>query len=868
MDNQKKWQVKNGNPIVEKIFQHELGISKILARLLVNRGIYTVDEVKLYLEDSPFLGHNPFGLKDMDKAVERIQKALAGKEKILIYGDYDADGITSTVLLMKLLKGLGGLVDYFIPHRLTQGYGLHLDVLKKIRDNGFSLIITVDCGISDAEVVEEAIKDGGLDIIITDHHKLPKRIPLATAVINPKRQDNLYPFQKLAGVGVAFKLAQALLGDEKMILEYLELVCVGTIADLVSLQGENRVLVKKGLNFLIEEKLSLGLDALFNVAGVNKENLKAKDIAFMIAPRLNAAGRVGDVDLAIELLLTEDGEKAKDLAQQLNKINQMRQKIESFVLSEALGILDAEPLLTSSVIVLGVNGWHFGVIGIVASRLVERYNRPVILVALEEDGTGKGSGRSVLGFNMYEALVYCQDCFDHFGGHDQAGGFTLKKDKLAYLREKINNYAKEFMVNYEPQLNLDAWVSLENISVPLIEELKALAPLGEGNEEPLLGCKKVELLSFKAVGRDKKHLKLLLKKNKITLGGIAFGLGELEEELKEIKYVDIAFLPILNEWNEQINVELNIFNLRPFIDEKEHPIHSMSYEKAKQSLQSLGNKAFIPSSILERIEELSKDNHLLDNKINNEINVIEIENIISSSGFPLFSLKNLIKEGGKNLIIVSTPIKTIELFFYLQNEGIATNFLHQGMKAENINDFLDNKEVIISTSPSLSYLKDIDFEKVIFYEPPFLREQLVLPSKAKVYTCFKEKEMLNFLVRLENLFLRREDLLKIYSYLRQKFKEGSWEINFEEILILCSKIGLKKDAEISFKWVLDIFSQLDLLEYHYFPLQGKKGGIYKGKLFPIKQKRDLQESSIYSWLQNLKRETLNLWNEMGYDFDI
>ncbi|MBE3589159.1 MAG: single-stranded-DNA-specific exonuclease RecJ [Thermoanaerobacteraceae bacterium] len=562
----KKWRLKEADPLLQFILARDLGISPLTARLLITRGVCTVEDARVFLKGTLEHAGDPFLLAGMERAVERILAAVKQGEKVLVYGDYDVDGITATALLVKVLERLGARVDYYIPNRFTEGYGLHGEALRRAGEEGYRLLVTVDCGISAVAEVAEARSAGGPEIIITDHHQVPEEIPGALAVINPRRKDCTYPFKDLAGVGVALKLAQALLraaGEGKNAWhDYLDLACLGTVADIVPLTGENRLLVKYGLPKLAATG-SPGLKALMQVSGIKPEGMGVRDVGFGLAPRLNAAGRMGDPRRAVELLLCRDEHRAAALAAELDRHNRERQQVESRILADALGMIDGEGYARDRVVVLASPAWHPGVTGIVASRLAESLYRPVLLVALDGE-EGRGSGRSIPGFHLYRALQHCREYLTTFGGHAGAAGFSLPAGHIDALRESINQYALSFtspdlMV---PVLDVDARVSLEDISVQLVNELAMLSPHGHGNPEPLLSCLGVSVISCREVGRDGSHLKLLVKENGILREGIGFHLGGHLDNLAAGEALDMAFVPSLDHWNGTVRVQLEIKDLR------------------------------------------------------------------------------------------------------------------------------------------------------------------------------------------------------------------------------------------------------------------------------------------------------------------
>lgn len=566
----KKWIIKETNPVLKDIFARHLHISPLLAQILLNRGLFSLTEAAQFLYGDLSCLPDPFLFQDMDRAVERILLAVKRREKILVYGDYDADGITGTVLLVQALTQLGATVDFYVPHRLHEGYGLHLEPVKRAHAQGFTLVITVDCGISGAEVVAWAKNNRGPDFIITDHHQVPARLPAALAVINPKRTDCPYPFKELAGAGVALKLVQALFRERPAPgrpawQDYLDLACLGTVADLVPLLGENRLLVKHGLPLLAGTKRP-GLKALLATAGCPEEKLDTREISFGLAPRLNAMGRMGDAGQAVRLLLCPDMEMAEKMAAGLEEANQQRQAVEQTVLNEALQMLEEDPRQKQSrIILLARETFHPGVTGIVASRLVEIFYRPVMLVSLAKR-YGKGSGRSIPGFHLYNALAHCRQHLLSYGGHAQAAGFTLEAGRLKDLAASLNEYARENLPDdlLVPQLELDGVTSLTEVTGQLVNELSLLLPFGSGNPEPVLGCLGATILRLREVGREGNHLKLFVKENGVFRDSIGFRLaGLVAPEIAAGKTVHLAFTPVLDQYNGKTRVQLELKDICP-----------------------------------------------------------------------------------------------------------------------------------------------------------------------------------------------------------------------------------------------------------------------------------------------------------------
>ncbi|MCB8818018.1 single-stranded-DNA-specific exonuclease RecJ [Desulfosporosinus shakirovi] len=559
------WSVQHSSGRMTEKLRDFLGISPVVSEILIQRGYQQPEEAIEFMRPTLLNLNSPFCFSDMLQTVERLSLALERKEKVLIYGDYDVDGVTSTTLLYKVLIDLGLQAVAYIPHRQDEGYGLHSEAVERAAKAGVSVLITVDCGVTAVEEVELA-KTLNIDVIITDHHEPLKVLPKAFAIINPKLENSGYPFRDLAGVGVAFKLAQALLqslgNDETGIhseIKLLDLVALGTIADLVPLIGENRVLVHYGLRQM-EETNHPGLAALLEECGLKDKTLKAGQIGFMVAPRINAAGRMDSARAGLELLLTEDAERAGELARQLTRENQSRQETEKEILAEAISLLEREPL--PRVIVLSTDHWHHGVVGIVASRLVERYYRPVFIIS--EDGEeAKGSARGIAGYPVLEQLSTQAYLLTKFGGHKQAAGFSLPVTNIKKLREGLNEQALVFdEALFHEILRIDSQVALDAVSGDLLRQLDLMAPFGFGNPGPILASKEIPVYSLSTVGKDQSHLKFRFG-SKGELEGIAFRLGERLNELKDKLTLDAAFVLDWNTFRGQENVQLMIKDIQP-----------------------------------------------------------------------------------------------------------------------------------------------------------------------------------------------------------------------------------------------------------------------------------------------------------------
>lgn len=553
----KKWGFYEVKEDIVQDIAAKFGISEVLARILVNREITKEEDVKVFLEPTRNDFYDPLLLPDMKKAVDRIIKAIETKEKVVIFGDYDVDGITSVTVLKKFLKERGLETGYYIPNRLEEGYGLNQNAIEKIKEEEYTLMITVDCGISSINEIEECNKLG-IQTIITDHHEQAEKIPNAYAVVDAKRKDNQYPFRELAGVGVVFKLIQAIskeLGlEHKEYLKYLDIVAIGTISDIVPLVDENRVIAKLGLR-LVEMTRNIGLKELINTLGYSK--IDSNTISFGVAPRINACGRMGHQEEALKLFLTDNIVEAKDITRNLNKYNTERQEKEKEILRQALEELENEDLENKSTIVLGGDNWYHGVIGIVASKITESFFKPTILIDFE-DGEGKGSGRSIPGFDLHEALNYSSEHLEKFGGHAMAVGLTIKKEEFENFKSKFEEIAKiKNVKQIQPIIKIDSQITRKDFNFETIKEIKKLEPFGEKNERPKFLYKNLKINSIRALSEGK-HLKLTLKDDNFMIDAIGFNLGSLASEFLIGDKIDVVGTLEENNYNGMEKIQINI----------------------------------------------------------------------------------------------------------------------------------------------------------------------------------------------------------------------------------------------------------------------------------------------------------------------
>jgi single-stranded-DNA-specific exonuclease len=564
----KVWKIKPPSPLALHIAR-ETHVTPLQAQLLINRGISNPRQAESFLYPRLADVADPMLLKGMADAVAIILECIEEKERITIYGDYDADGLTATALLLNFFSSLDIPASYYIPDRLKEGYGLNREAIEKIAAKGPGVVITVDCGISNREEIAFA-KGLGMKVVVTDHHQVPTGFEEVCPVVNPHRLDCLFPFKDLAGVGLAFFLAVAVRAVlrqrgwfEKMpepdLKEYLDLVALGTVADKVSLLDQNRILVRGGMGCMAKSRWA-GIEAMKKTANLSDSEITAADLAFRLAPRLNAPGRMGDSEIGIKILTIEDPVLAGDLAQRINTENNRRQGVEQHILNQIEEMIRAKDGIGDRrSILIGSEGWHHGVLGIVASRLVNKYHRPTLLFNIQ-DCLAVGSGRSIDGFDIYKALSRLGHLFEKFGGHTHAAGFVIKTANIEILERELEGLAREILRDHDlvPTIDVDAEISLRDIIPETVRQIKALSPFGEGNPEPLFYTGFVEVLETQVVGE--RHLKLRVRQGGKTFEAIAFGLSHWHAV--QGKAIDMVFTPELNRWQGYENIQIRIIDLR------------------------------------------------------------------------------------------------------------------------------------------------------------------------------------------------------------------------------------------------------------------------------------------------------------------
>ncbi len=554
------WKIKDQNPQLQAKLSNALNIHPIVAQLLINRDITSIEEARLFLSATASFLHDPFRLKGMDGVVERIKKAEQNHERVLIFGDYDVDGVTSSALLNRALTQRGLKVINHIPHRVNDGYGLNENIVEFAKEKGVSLLISVDCGIS-AYAAVDCFNANGIDCLIIDHHEPSDgHLPAAYAIVNPKQKGCAYPFKNLASVGLVAKLIHALNG--KLDEEIFDLVALGTIADVVPLRGENRIFVRLGLP-RIEQTKNKGLLALMEVAKISGKKISPYYVGFILGPRINATGRLDSAHKSLDLFLSDDHAVAQSLAKQLDGFNTQRQKIQKEMIEEALEIVERDVnFKEQKVIVLSKEGWHKGVLGIVASKITEKYYRPTIVISLKE-GIGVASARSIDGFHLYNALHDCAAFLENYGGHEGAAGLTIRAQNIDPFRTLINQLAGELLTPQKllPSISIDCEIPLASVNQELADIIAAMEPFGEGNREPIFSSRRVKVKSYpKIFGKD--TLKFWVTDGAVTLSAVGFGMAEYKPLICPGQEIDLAYQITIDDWNKDPMVQLKLKDIK------------------------------------------------------------------------------------------------------------------------------------------------------------------------------------------------------------------------------------------------------------------------------------------------------------------
>jgi len=558
MASQKILKITPFDSSLQKILSSELGISPVIAQLLINRGIKDCSAAEAFLDTKFRRLLDPFSFPDMPLAVNYIKKAANNKDKVMIYGDYDVDGVTSVALLENTFKSLGADVCHYIPHRLNEGYGLSKNILRICQEKGIKLLVTADCGTNNSRLIKQ-LREKKIEVVVTDHHEPSNEESLncASALINPKFKESNYKFRDLAGVGVAYKLCQALTG--RLMQEDLDLVALGTVADSVPLMGENRVIVRQGLKEIAATKRA-GLLAMIESSGIKDKAITPGFISFILAPRINASGRLDTAESSLELLTTDNLEEAGNLAKLVEGHNRRRQKIESEILGEAEDLIHKEVNFKQhQVMVVAKEDWHLGVLGIVASKLADRFYRPAILISVKEDGMCRGSGRSIESFHLFNGLLECESLLDNFGGHSHAIGMVISRENIDEFRRKINDFARQTLNPQDliPSINADLELTLGDLTYELARDLEKLEPFGTGNPEPLFYTRGLKLKGIpKLYSRD--TLKFWVSDGRLTYSAIGFRMGGFMNSLVNSQGIDLVYRLKIDSWNGRESLILDV----------------------------------------------------------------------------------------------------------------------------------------------------------------------------------------------------------------------------------------------------------------------------------------------------------------------
>ncbi|KAB3537276.1 single-stranded-DNA-specific exonuclease RecJ [Alkaliphilus pronyensis] len=783
------WTFKRPDKNIVNNLMKELNISKTTAKLLFNRGVYEVEEARRFLEASLSDLYNPFLLKDMEKVVYRINEAIKNKESIWIYGDYDVDGVSSTALLIRYFNSINYTVNYYIPDRMEEGYGVNSEAIKEIVDKGGKLIITVDCGIT--SVNEVAYGNGlGIDIVITDHHQCQEELPPAYGIINPKQEDCTYPFKQLCGCGIALKLIQAMMPKEDFIKNasfYLDIVALATVADIVPLIDENRIIVKNGIKAM-ENSANAGIKALVEVCGLTGKKITGGHIGFMLAPRINAAGRIGNAKIGVDLLTSSNYDEALELAKFLDSENRERQNIEMEIFKQAeKQLFEDNQLHNRKFLVLYQEGWHQGVIGIVASRIVEKYYRPTIVLSVE-DGVAKGSARSISGYNIFEALSSHKDMFIKFGGHEQAAGLSMEQAMLEEFKERINKQASETLTeeDFIREISFDEHLIYNEINEELMTQLQLLEPHGMGNPGPKFLYRNLEVFSIKGVGTEGKHLKAELSTADGKLNGIGFSLSYFTESIYPGDIVDVIFVPEYNSFNGHTNLQLNIKDIK-LVEGKKSPLYE-EYFKSLDFTYPMMDKIDFNLMSTHIITEDKKDEAIIDHIY---------------SGSSVVILVNTINKAHRIISLVDVREKNRKMAFsiYFQNSTQTPT----------------EEEVHIIINPNIDKISFRSYNKIILYDQFFLPDQLknlfsAIDSKNLVIFYEKGDEKYNIDI-LNRSTPDREKLIAFYNYF--KGFETKTTLTHKEVIEGINKQG-KIDANyILLKNALKIFKEAGIVEYSF-----------------------------------------------------
>ncbi|MEW6183945.1 MAG: single-stranded-DNA-specific exonuclease RecJ [Bacillota bacterium] len=837
------WRVAPEEPFLQALFKRELGITDITARLLINRGVWSLREAAEFLAGEVAALPSPLSLKGIDKALARIMRAVEKKERILVYGDYDADGVTATALLFLTLERLGARPSCHLPSR-EEGYGLKDAMLRQAREEGVELIITVDCGINACEEAD-LCREIGIDLIVTDHHQPGPELPKAVAVVNPKQTDCPYPYKDLAGVGVAYKLATALLqGTGTDATDLLDLVAIGTVADVVSLTGENRILVRTGLE-RINNAPRPGVEALLQSSN-GERTVTGRSVSMFLAPRINAAGRVGNPHAALELLLSGRDDAAEKAAQ-LTSLNQERQRLEALMLAEALAMLDGQPEeLEKKVIVLAGEGWLPGLTGLVANRLMDRYKRPVFVVALNGE-KGRGSGRGTPGFDVYKALQHASPFLVEYGGHTGAGGFSVERAAVLSVKEALEDYALRKEPPETTSVEFDAVAQLVELNAKLITELDLLEPHGCGNPPPRLVSYGLRVEDSRPVGQNANHLKLRLRQGNCRIDAIGFGLAG---DGPPPGVLDVAFRPIINEMTGRVELKIEGFRA-PFRDRDPGPGCS---EYGKRLLEK--NLLFIsqPTDLFlpEEITIKQKDKIKPD---------VMRESLVDLREHPdRWALLKRMVFGKSAAVVVSTPAVAFEVASQLKlsfpEKASRIAVFHSGVLEERrtLSELTAAGEIdVLVTTPALAGKFAEDKDVVVFdlmhTWPQW--EWLSECGGRSLILLYRKGDRDAARQRLYSFAPPRQVLLGFYKYLQRQGGYRGTMLLLPEAAGLLKGFGVPGAGRKAVENVLRVLGELELLE------STPVAGGFKVRVQASKEKRFLPSAPTFRQQYAFKREMLS-----------
>ncbi|MDK2586383.1 single-stranded-DNA-specific exonuclease RecJ [Romboutsia sedimentorum] len=814
----------------------KLKISPQISQILKNRYIDNEKDAEIFMNPSLEYLRDPFLMKDMKKAVDRIKKAIKNNENIWIYGDYDVDGVSSTSILCIYFDSINYPINYYIPNRLEEGYGINEESIKHIHSQGCNLMISVDCGITSVKEIDLA-NELGFDVIITDHHECQSEIPNAYAVINQKQEDCNYPFDMLCGCGVAFKLIQALTPKEEFktsLYNYIEIVTLATICDIVPLKDENRILVKNGLKLMSECK-NIGLKELIKVCGVESDKIKSSHIAFAIGPRINASGRLGYSKLGVELFTTKNQSKAKEIANMLEDKNNERQLIEAKMYQEAEAIIESnEKYKDDKVLVIAKEGWQHGIIGIVASKLTEKYYKPTILLTIE-DGEATGSARSIKGFSIFDALVESKDLLNKFGGHDQAAGLALDSNKIEDLSYEVNQFAK-YELNEEDlieNVNVEYELSEESIDLDLIEELHKLEPFGLSNPNPKFIVRDAILKNINVIGKNKQHLKFTIEKEK-TYSCIGFNMAYLKSGYNQGDKVDVLFQLDENNFMGKRSVQFLLKDMRlahpknPYANEKTVELFSKIIPDVDNlyNLGQIDEKAICEKFKNEDIDEcinetkninifdyLNKNTLVITNTINGFYKALSDISLIDEEKCSGFDINyNVINTKNDKLQLIFSPnidkidvkrYNNIILYDYLYNMGEYSYLCKNANNESSIIKYYNKSDLLYLNNVIDNLIPDREEFKVV-YKIALIQKNLEVnlvdikgvfnTTPLKLFTIikvFKELSLLDF-------DFKYDEVLKIKSICINLLPKPDKKLNLNESKILNNLNELSKEYKQSY----------------------------------------------------------------------